>query len=617
MQIKRLVAVLLQLGVLILTTEAADWDDFDHYDEHGLPIFHPTQAWTDLSHYDERGIPIFHGPQATNFELDRRQAVRSPSTYQQTITATSVGPDGFTTVPYATNGQQCSSVASNIYAVYDNYGVQYLYVCGGAITGDIVTSFVANSWSDCLTPCDLSVNCTGASYNNGDNYGVQNAAGQGMCTFKTQNGMYFTTTSAGQLITTRVAGMQRNRYMITYYPTTTTTTTTSTRTTSIASSITSTISTYATVTSTTTYGTVSYTTFVPTTTVISSQASSVTNTISGTTTGIATTRPTGTTVVTGSPIYTSGPAQTSTLPPQSTTLPAVTSVVTSTLKTTSSYPVTSTYSSVQDITVTTSTVIPTTQVSTMSGSLVTYTRFSTAYSTSILSQTSTYLTTNWITTTQSVYSSSTVVNTIQGTSTGIGTSRPTTTQIATGSPTYTTAPAMTSTLPASTLVLPARTTTVTSTGSTLTSSPVSATVVQTSQVTFFTSTVFSTVVSSTVSADFDDFQSAFQLSHKHHAGNIHGCWNRPPYDNADSHWIATLHDRSFPSDFNACPSDNNLAGIYQQHHKYFDNDIELPCDNHLLDYLRRHILSHVPDDNYSGGVNFRKSDHTDFDIHWR
>lgn len=187
-------AMLLHLSLFIFATQAADF-------------------WKDLDHYDTRGIPIYQGPRPTDFNLERRQALRSPSSYQQTITATTVGPDGFTTVPYATNGQQCSSISNDIYAVYDTYGVQYLYICGGAITGDIVGSMAGQNWSACLTACDLASNCTGVSYNDGGNYGVM-SNGAGRCTFKSQNGMYFTTTGSGQLISTRMAGMQRLRYQI-------------------------------------------------------------------------------------------------------------------------------------------------------------------------------------------------------------------------------------------------------------------------------------------------------------------------------------------------------------------------------------------------------------------
>lgn len=180
----------------------------------------------DLEHYDSRGNPILEGldpqrPRVTAYvqrwvdaSLSRRQALVDSTSYEQTITATFVGTDGYTTVPYATNGQQCSTISSNIMAVTDPNGIEYLYMCGGAISGAITYNFQAQNWSACLPVCDYSNNCTGASYNSGNNYGLQNAAGQGRCTFKTDNaGMTFTTSLSNQLQSTRVAGMQKRVYM--------------------------------------------------------------------------------------------------------------------------------------------------------------------------------------------------------------------------------------------------------------------------------------------------------------------------------------------------------------------------------------------------------------------
>ncbi|KXT02771.1 hypothetical protein AC579_4622 [Pseudocercospora musae] len=164
--------------------------------------------------------------------LSRRQAVQGTTSYSQTVTSSFVGTDGYTTVPYATNGQQCSSISRNINVVYSPNGIQYLYICGGAVSGNINWSYQAPGWSSCMPQCDTSNNCTGLSYNSGGPYGMQNAAGSGRCTYKTDNnGMTFTTTNTNQLDSTRVAGMQKDAYMRTFFPTTTTTTKSTTTTT--------------------------------------------------------------------------------------------------------------------------------------------------------------------------------------------------------------------------------------------------------------------------------------------------------------------------------------------------------------------------------------------------
>ncbi|EME79695.1 uncharacterized protein MYCFIDRAFT_81178 [Pseudocercospora fijiensis CIRAD86] len=149
--------------------------------------------------------------------LSRRQAVQGTTSYQQTVTRSFVGTDGYTTVPYATNGQQCSSISRNMNVVYSPNGIQYLYICGGAVSGNINWNYQAPSWSSCMPECDTSNNCTGLSYNGGALYGMQNAAGSGRCTYKTDNrGMTFTTTNTNQLDSTRVAGMQKDVYMRTF-----------------------------------------------------------------------------------------------------------------------------------------------------------------------------------------------------------------------------------------------------------------------------------------------------------------------------------------------------------------------------------------------------------------
>ncbi|KAF7198311.1 Glucoamylase I, partial [Pseudocercospora fuligena] len=111
--------------------------------------------------------------------LSRRQAVQGTTNYVQTVTSSFVGTDGYTTVPYATNGQQCSSISRNMNVVYSPNGIQYLYICGGAVSGNINWSYQAPGWSSCMPQCDTSNNCTGLSYNSGGLYGMQNAAGSG------------------------------------------------------------------------------------------------------------------------------------------------------------------------------------------------------------------------------------------------------------------------------------------------------------------------------------------------------------------------------------------------------------------------------------------------------
>ncbi|KAH0031850.1 alpha/beta-hydrolase, partial [Aureobasidium melanogenum] len=62
----------------------------------------------------------------------------------------------------------CTAINTNIYAVTDNAGKPYLYMCGGGSAGNTVSTVtnVAN-WTACFQACDSYNGCTGFSYNQG------------------------------------------------------------------------------------------------------------------------------------------------------------------------------------------------------------------------------------------------------------------------------------------------------------------------------------------------------------------------------------------------------------------------------------------------------------------
>ncbi|KAF7196690.1 hypothetical protein HII31_02060 [Pseudocercospora fuligena] len=89
--------------------------DRDHYGQHGYHILDNIE-----NEYDFSYARITAGAQRyEDARNSRRQVVQGSTTYQQTTTTTFIGTDGFTTAPYATNGQQCSTISNNIMAVRD------------------------------------------------------------------------------------------------------------------------------------------------------------------------------------------------------------------------------------------------------------------------------------------------------------------------------------------------------------------------------------------------------------------------------------------------------------------------------------------------------------------
>ncbi|KAI4747168.1 alpha/beta-hydrolase [Aureobasidium sp. EXF-12298] len=113
----------------------------------------------------------------------------------------SVGADGYTTTSYPPT---CTSINTNIYAVTDNSGKPYLYMCGGGSAGGTASTItnVAN-WTACLQACDSYTGCTGFSYNQGAALGN----GVGQCLIKTDSPQSFVSTA--NLLSTRVAGYIR------------------------------------------------------------------------------------------------------------------------------------------------------------------------------------------------------------------------------------------------------------------------------------------------------------------------------------------------------------------------------------------------------------------------
>jgi len=124
---------------------------------------------------------------------------------------TSVGPDGFTTVPYPPSCNAAMYGTANTYAVYDSYGgEEYLFQCGPASAGTTIASVPGLTWRDCFQQCDAQpMGCTSFSFNGGGNYG-EAAAGGGTstCNLKGVNPGGFTSYAA--LVQTRVAAVRRS-----------------------------------------------------------------------------------------------------------------------------------------------------------------------------------------------------------------------------------------------------------------------------------------------------------------------------------------------------------------------------------------------------------------------
>ncbi|KAI5195316.1 hypothetical protein E4T38_09163 [Aureobasidium subglaciale] len=113
----------------------------------------------------------------------------------------SVGTNGYTTTVYPPT---CTAINTNIYAVADDSGKPYLFMCGGGSAGG--TAFtIANvaNWTACFQACGSYTGCTGFSYNQGANFGN----GVGQCLIKTESPQPFVSTA--NLLSTRVAGYIR------------------------------------------------------------------------------------------------------------------------------------------------------------------------------------------------------------------------------------------------------------------------------------------------------------------------------------------------------------------------------------------------------------------------
>jgi poly(3-hydroxybutyrate) depolymerase len=127
-------------------------------------------------------------------------AVTQPSPSPSSV-GPSVGADGYTTI---NSPPTCTAINTNIYAVTDNSGKPYLYMCGGGSAGGTASTVtnVAN-WTACFQACDSYTGCTGFSYNQGAALGN----GVGQCLIKTDSPQSFVSTA--NLLSTRVAGYLR------------------------------------------------------------------------------------------------------------------------------------------------------------------------------------------------------------------------------------------------------------------------------------------------------------------------------------------------------------------------------------------------------------------------
>lgn len=127
--------------------------------------------------------------------------VTQPSSSSSSNLSPSVGADGYTTTSYPPT---CTSINTNIYAVTDDGGKPYLYMCGGGSAGGTASTItnVAN-WTACFQACDSYTGCTGFSYNQGAALG--NEVGQ--CLIKTDSPQSFVSTA--NLLSTRIAGYIR------------------------------------------------------------------------------------------------------------------------------------------------------------------------------------------------------------------------------------------------------------------------------------------------------------------------------------------------------------------------------------------------------------------------
>ena len=124
---------------------------------------------------------------------------------------TSVGSDGFTTVPYPPS---CNAAMYNTlytYAVYDTYaGEEYMFQCGPASAGSTIASQPGTTWRDCFAWCDQNPACTSFSFNNGGAYGeaLPNGGTGATCNLKNTNPAQFTSYAA--LVSSRVVGLRRS-----------------------------------------------------------------------------------------------------------------------------------------------------------------------------------------------------------------------------------------------------------------------------------------------------------------------------------------------------------------------------------------------------------------------
>lgn len=107
--------------------------------------------------------------------------------------STTVGPDGFTTVPYP---PACGTAPNTLatFAVQDPQNVNYLFMCGQSSYGGAAISYGSsagvNSWRDCFALCDNYAGCTSFSIVNGGLYGEPVPAGTAnniACYIKTNN----------------------------------------------------------------------------------------------------------------------------------------------------------------------------------------------------------------------------------------------------------------------------------------------------------------------------------------------------------------------------------------------------------------------------------------------
>ncbi|KAI5240853.1 hypothetical protein E4T42_08257 [Aureobasidium subglaciale] len=101
-------------------------------------------------------------------------------------------------------GRAAFSINTNIYAVADDSGKPYLFMCGGGSAGG-TASTIANvaNWTACFQACGSYTGCTGFSYNQGASFGN----GVGQCLIKTESPQPFVSTA--NLLSTRVAGYIR------------------------------------------------------------------------------------------------------------------------------------------------------------------------------------------------------------------------------------------------------------------------------------------------------------------------------------------------------------------------------------------------------------------------